>query len=163
MAALLALPAQAQDNALSLHFADGNPYDLLHITASGCPQSDIGLTIDFRSSAAGVLMDTVLGGPGTQDPMPVRLANGTATVSPVADGDQVLRLGAIQISPTQGVEIILDLDDTTGSAGASPVQVMGSEIAGTTVTLTAQQITATGTFDASGRVTLPLPPTCPMS
>ena len=67
---------------VEVQFADGVPWDVFTITGTGCPISDAMMLINLRTSAAGVLIDTTYGGPGSQDPLPVESVSYTHLTLP---------------------------------------------------------------------------------
>ncbi len=144
-------------------FRDGNPHDRFFIHNASCANLTGILTIDLRNSANGVLIDTIRGGPGTKDPMPVAVERGNIKLAPVADGDQELVVYLAGMQPGEQAVVTLDLDDTAGWLSAPRVSVDGHEVEGALVTLNAPTGASYGTFGKNGVAYLPDPVkiTCP--
>ena len=145
-------------DGLEIRFADGNPHDRFWIKNVGCPLEDATLLIDMRSAIAGVLMDTVRGGIGTKDPMPVEIEEGEATLLPIRDGSQLMILQLPYLKTGGQVTVTLDVDDAASAGFDDRVEVDGSELHGARVTVLAAGGRTTATFDARG---LALPQTPP--
>lgn len=161
---LLAGPALAQD--VDVRFQDGNPYDRFIVFNRGCPLTDFVILLDFTSSAGGVLIDTVSGGPGARDPMAVQLIEGDASLDPVRDGDQMLRLRVASLPNLAALVVTMDVDDSIGLVEEDRVFADGADVAGTTVTITLHDTITTASLDPTGQATLTLPPAaagCPLS
>lgn len=161
---LMCTPATAQE--LDVQFQDGNPFDRFIVFNRGCPLADAVIVLDFTTSRGGILIDTILGGPGARDPMDVTLTEGDAVLRPVKDGDQMLRLDVATLPQVSAITVTMDVDDTIGLWEDARVFAEGAEIAGTTVTLTINDSTVTTTLNTTGRGTLTVPAkaaACPLS
>ena len=137
-------------------FRDGNPHDRLRIANTGCAAVSGTMTVDFTTSATGILLDTVRGGPGTKDPMPVEVERGPLAVGPVADGARTLTVEVDALQPGATGVITMDVDNTSGWWPEQRIDVFGEDIAGTTI-LWGDAVASTR---ADGTARMPQPP-CP--
>lgn len=114
-------------------FRDGDPHDRLRVRNTGCAALAGTLRLDLTRSAGAVIADTLRGGPGTKDPMPVEVESGAIAVDPVADGAEILILRLTGL-PAGGTAVVtLDLDDTRGWWDGPRVEVFEEEMAGAVV------------------------------
>lgn len=158
--AVLSAPAQAD---VELTIRDGNPFDRIWIkNAADCGALTAILHIDLGPSAGRLLLDTVRGGPGTKDPMPVEVERGPLRIDPVQDGatDLTVQIGALRAGDT--ASLTMDFDDQAGWWPGPRVEVFGDEIAGTVATLRVKGDSARAVFDTQGTAVLqdPSAPDC---
>lgn len=160
LAAITPALAVAQAAQLSVSIGDGNPWDqvVLHNTGN-CKASTGTLSIDFSGAKGRFLIDTAYGGPGTKDPMPVKVLSGLITVAPVADGARTLtiRIGAIPAG--ERAVVGLDLDNEQGFWNWQRVEIDSQGLAGTTLDYRSGTFTAQAQFSDSGVARLDLPDT----
>ena len=135
---------------LTITLRDGNPLDILSIRNNGCPVSDGTLIFDFTTSQADVFLDTVRGGPGSRDPLAVKVMNGDIAVHPVADGAQILTIDVRTLNEGSIAQVSMDMDDGLGTRGTAQVEVYGSELKGAVATLITGDTRHMGIFDANG-------------
>ncbi|MEO0359371.1 MAG: hypothetical protein AAF386_14005, partial [Pseudomonadota bacterium] len=145
---LTATSAQAD---LVVTFSDGNPHDRFWLQNTGCATLVGVVTIDLTQSAGRVLIDSIRGGPGTKDPMPVEIERGDNTLGPVMDGDQHLDIYLHGLAPDTVAVVTLDLDGDVGWLAAPNVGVENSEMAGARATIDSPDWAATALFDATAR------------
>ncbi|MEM7296478.1 MAG: hypothetical protein AAF330_07645 [Pseudomonadota bacterium] len=138
-------------------YRDGNPHDRFFIRHSGCAVLVGELEIDLHSSRGEVLIDTVRGGPGTKDPMPVDVERGPVLVDPVEDGAKILRVSILGLEPGKLAAITLDLDAETHWWPAPRVAVEGDEIAQSEARLALLAQGYAGVFDTTGGVRFSVP------
>lgn len=149
-----ATPVAAQ--GLFVQFADGAPKDSLTFRNDGCPLSAATIVIDLRETPAGLIFDVTSAGAGVEVFQPVEATAGEVSISPVADGGQVLHLFVPNFPAGDTIRLTADLDDTTSSR---QITVNGSEMIGATVSIAYGEAFVTAPFDAEGSAALSLPPT----
>jgi hypothetical protein len=156
---LLASPLCADVN---IWIYDGDPYDRIRIQNTACQPLVGTLRIDLSSSSGGVIIDTVRGGPGTKDPMPVEIEQGAIKVEPVEDGAQDITVLIGHLAENETGIVTLDFDDTRGWWPGPRIEVFGDEIAGTVATLKVLGGVSQGVFDTTGfsRLSDPVPVDC---
>ena len=150
---LLATPAFAD---VTLKFVEGAPKDRFIVTNSGCPLNDATLLIDLSTSPAGLIFDVTAQGAGVEVFQPVELVAGNATLSQIADGDQQLFIALGDVATDAEYIITADLDDLQTDGALGQIRVAGSEIAGTSISLstTSGEITATFTDQATALISV---------
>jgi len=79
---------------------------------------------------------------------------GTVSISPVADGAQVLHLYVPSLPSGDMLQLTADLDDTTSGR---QITVLGSEMMGATVSVSINDSVQTAPFDTEGRALVTLP------
>lgn len=152
LAALFYLSAAAASADIRLSLQDGDPYDRLIILNDGCPLGIAELTLDFTGSQGKVILDTVRGGPGTKDPMPVEVERGRLSISPVADGAQTLTVGIGGMGTGERASVTMDMDDTQGWWPGPRVVADGEDLSGTSATLLTRGTMAFTEFSGGGAV-----------
>ncbi len=154
----LVLCATAAQADLNVTFSEGAPKDAFTFAATdGCLTGPVQITLDLAGSDAGLIFDVTEEGQGVEVYQPFELVAGgdlVAGASAVADGDTALALTLRSLPVNQPVSFTIDVDDTIG---AREITVSGAEIAGASVTVTADMGTATGTFGTDARATVALP------
>jgi len=146
----------AHANGLVVQFTDGAPKDSLTGQNNGCPLTDATIVIDLRNTAAGLIFDVTADGAGVEVFQPVEAQSGDVTISPVADGGQVLHVHVPVFASGETLRLTADLDDTTSNR---QITVSGSEMAGATVSIAYGSSFETAPFDTDGMAALMLPPT----
>ena len=162
--ALIAGPATAQE--FQVQVTDGNPFDRLTLTNTGCPLYDVKVQLNLTTSVAGVIFDTEAGAPGVGVTQPITVEKGSATLSDVKDGGVFLVISANTLPTDESISIKMDIDDVDEAQPARQIVVQGAEIAGATVNLNATGIALHTRLDNSGRAVLMLPDqidACPSS
>ena len=142
---------------MQVTFRDGNPHDRFWIKNTSCSTLVGALTLDLRSADSPVLIDTVRGGPGTKDPMPVEVLAGPIIVEPVRDGDRQIIFLLGDLPPNIEAVIGLDFDNETGWWPGPRVEVWGEHILGTAARIDMHGGASLGQFGPSGTVILPNP------
>lgn len=151
--ALLATNSSAQD--LTVQFSDGAPKDRITLTNTGCSISNAMFVIDLAGSEGELIFDVTSAGAGVEVFQPVEITSGSASVSPVSDGDKQLQV-LVQALPTgEQLRLTADLDDTLDAS--RQITVSGSEMSGATVSLALANNVLTGTFDTDGIARISLP------
>lgn len=148
---LYVTPASAD---LKLKLWDGNPYDRLSIYNDGCAIQYAELTIDFATSKGEIILDTVRGGPGTKDPMPVKVERGPIKLAPVADGDSSLTVLIGRLATGKSAVVTMDMDDTIGWWDGPRVSVDGDDVAGTQAVLRIHDGIAGAVFNGVGQAVI---------
>jgi nitrous oxidase accessory protein NosD len=147
--ALLTLAAPAAAD-VEVRFVEGAPVDRFSFeVGAGCPLGASVLSLDLTGSAGRLIFDTAGAGAGVQVYQPFVLVEGAEQVAEapdLRDGDRGLTLELSELSRT--LVFTTDLDDTIGAA---ETLVSGSEIAGATVSITLEDVTYSGVFDAQAR------------
>ncbi len=156
------LPALSTANEtspqLTVTIADGNPWDRIGLRVTGtCKALSGALEIDFTNAHGRFLIDTVYGGPGTKDPMPVKVLSGLISVAPVVDGARGLTMQIGAIAPGTQAIVGLDLDNEQGFWQWQRVEIDRIGLAGTSVTFRAGNFSNEVTFGDSGQAVITLP------
>lgn len=157
-ALILCTLAEAASADLEITIRDGDPWDRITIrNLAACGAVEGRLRIDLTSSEGDLLIDTVRGGPGTKDPMPVEVLNGPARVAPVEDGAQEIEIWLAGLGAGQSATIGLDFDDQASWWPGPRVVVFGEEIAGSAAQWQILGGGARAVFGTSGRARLAAP------
>lgn len=154
--ATAAAPAWAN---LDARFVEGAPKDRFEFTnRSACALANAQITLDMRTSAAGLIFDTTSTGAGVDVFQPFELVEGAqalASHTPVNDGDTQVVLSVRSLAPGARIAFTVDVDDTISQRG---ITIAGSEIEGATVRLTAGGFHASGRFTAQAETSVGSPP-----
>lgn len=126
---LAALPSFAD---ITVRFEESAPKDRF-VISSDCTVSDISMTIDLTPSAGSLIFDVTAQGAGVEVFQPVEVQSGTARVTPVLDGDQVVDLTIAALPANAVVIISADLDDVLIDSNLGQIRVSGSELDGATI------------------------------
>lgn len=152
-ASIAATTAQAD---ITLAFYESAPKDRFVLTSASCPLSDITVEIDLSPSAGRLIFDVTGAGAGVEVFQPVEVQQGTASVIPVVDGDQVLRFDVAALPAGETLVISADLDDVLDQSDLGQIRVAGSELDGATVMLDGLGPQVRATFqDGTNRISLP--------
>ncbi|WP_227271654.1 aggregation factor core [Roseobacter weihaiensis] len=112
-----------------MRFDEAAPKDRFTVENAGsCPLGEFTLRIDLGASAAGLIFDVTGQGAGVQVFQPLELVEGQAFLSEVPqvrDGDNVIVLPVMSLSPGGRIVFTVDVDDTAGSRATI---VSGAEI-----------------------------------
>lgn len=150
------LPAWAN---LDARFVEGAPKDRFEFTnRSACALANAEITVDLRTSPAGLIFDTTSTGAGVEVFQPFELVEGAQALSshtPVNDGDTQVVLTVRSLAPGARIAFTVDVDDTISQRG---ITIAGSEIEGATVRLTAGGFNASGRFTAQAETSVGSPP-----
>lgn len=140
---------------------DGNPYDRLQVlNGNKCTPIAGALTIDMRPSAGMILLDTVRGGPGTKDPMPVEVEKGQVFLGPIEDGDQVLFVFIEHLGPGALASVTMDFDNSSEWMPWARVEVFGEHVKGTVARLEFNGALAEVEFNRFGQAKIQVEETC---
>ena len=156
---LLFCASTAHADGVTIDFGDGNPFDRFIIGNVGCALEDATIIIDTRGTTGDVLMDTVRGGPGTQDPMPIAIKTGDAQILPTRDGSQLLILKIGYLKSDDRISVTLDVDDGAAAAHIDRVEVAQNEMAGASARLIVHRQSTIGIFGQDGTVLIEAPNT----
>jgi hypothetical protein len=151
--ALFATNATAQE--VTVQFYDGAPKDSITVTNSSCLIANATLVLDLVGSEGALIFDVTSTGAGVEVYQPVEVTSGSATLSPVRDGDKQLQLSLDLLPTGEPLSLSADLDDTL--AQGHQVTVIGSEMAGASVSLTLANRVLTGLFNENGTARIAIP------
>ena len=156
-ACLVVLFASPASTDITIVIRDGNPWDTITVSHDMCGPMSGRVHLDLESSAGNMLIDTVRGGAGTKDPMPVEVLAGPIIVEPVRDGDRQITFLLGDLPPNIEAVIGLDFDNETGWWPGPRVEVWGEHILGTAARIDMHGGASLGQFGPSGTVILPDP------
>lgn len=158
-AVLMVVPVQLWAGPqLAVSIFDGDPYDRVRIEQRGDCRGVTGrLTVDFSTSKGDVVLDTLRGGPGTKDPMEIRVEAGPLQVEPVADGAQVLRISMFELPPGVVASVTMDFDDQKGWWPGPRIVADGEDLEGTRLRFETKGFGAETTLPARGEALIDLP------
>lgn len=157
------LGTSATAEGIDVLFRDGDGADRFIAYNQGCPISNAVITLDFTSSAGGIVIDTAYGGGGSRDPMDVTLIEGDAQLRAVSDGDRMLRIDVATFPTLSAITVTMDVDDTVGAFEDARVHANGEEVAGTTVFIAVDGQISRTRLDAMGVGTLTPAGVCALS
>lgn len=146
---------------IEAEFIEGAPKDTFVIkNTGGCVINNAVFTIDLSSSHGNLLFDTTELGAGINVYQPFEVTSGNITLvekNAVNDGDQQLSITIETLTARKSMSFTIDVDDQLTNSERGTTQVVGSEMEGSSITLTTTDNTSTvAKFNKNNRALIPL-------
>ena len=120
-------------------FTESAPKDSFSFTnVSECLLTDMIIVIDMSGGAGQLVFDTAPAGKGVEVFQPFENVKGVSLVSGsgVKDGDQSVTVRIAKLEPGGAASFTIDVDDSLENSKLGNIRITGSEMEGSTVTLT---------------------------